>query len=57
MVFAENGDLITGDSNGSIFVWGRGEYIYYYYVANVCFLITNRMTFVINRKVLETGNR
>ncbi|VDD80857.1 unnamed protein product [Mesocestoides corti] len=24
MVFAENGDLITGDSNGTIFVWPRG---------------------------------
>nr|CDS29739.1 echinoderm microtubule associated protein1 [Hymenolepis microstoma] len=25
MVFAENGDLITGDSNGNIFLWTRGS--------------------------------
>ncbi|VDK37930.1 unnamed protein product [Taenia asiatica] len=25
MTFAENGDLITGDSNGSIFLWSRGS--------------------------------
>lgn len=24
MVFDENGDLITGDSNGNIFLWARG---------------------------------
>ena len=25
MVFAENGDLITGDSNGNLFIWGKGK--------------------------------
>ena len=26
MTFAENGDLVTGDSNGNIFIWSKGEH-------------------------------
>ena len=30
LAFAENGDTLTGDSNGNIFVWGRGRFRYIY---------------------------
>ena len=25
IAFAENGDVISGDSNGNIYIWGRGK--------------------------------
>nr|XP_006812207.1 PREDICTED: echinoderm microtubule-associated protein-like 1-like [Saccoglossus kowalevskii] len=32
IAFADNGDIISGDSNGNIFVWGRGNNRIYYAV-------------------------
>jgi len=32
--FSENGDVISGDSNGSIMIWGRGECVYISFVRN-----------------------
>lgn len=25
LAFAQNGDVLSGDSNGSVVIWGRGE--------------------------------
>jgi len=26
LAFTQNGDILSGDSNGSVVIWGRGEY-------------------------------
>lgn len=28
LAFTQNGDVLSGDSNGSVAIWGRGEYLF-----------------------------
>lgn len=39
--FTQNGDVISGDSNGNVIVWGRGTNIITRFFKYVCHLLTN----------------
>ena len=33
LAFASSGDVITGDSNGNIYIWGKGEFTQSFHIS------------------------